>query len=164
MTGKLIIAVWIILYSWLHPVHVSLLNIDLDPKTGKIEIAFKIYSDDFEQIILNKYDVDLDITDKVDPGDKIDAIHRYIDESFELSINGTKIDDWEYIGNQINEEAIWLYYSYLWPKEIEKISVINGIMMDFYEDQTNLVIVNWSDEQNGYRLNNKNREISFILE
>jgi len=38
------------------------------------------------------------------------------------------------------------------------------IMMDFYEDQTNLVIVNWSDEQNGYRLNNKNREISFILE
>jgi len=42
MTGKLIIAVWIILYSWLHPVHVSLLNIDLDAKTGKIEIAFKI--------------------------------------------------------------------------------------------------------------------------
>jgi hypothetical protein len=47
---------------------------------------------------------------------------------------------------------------------MQKISITDGVMMDLYEDQTNLVIVNWSDQQNGYRLNNKNREISFILE
>ena len=162
--STLVVAVWILFFSWMHPVHVSLLNVDLDQKTGKIEIVFKFYSDDFERIIFNKYAIDLDITDKVDPGEKIDAINKYIDESFELSINGMKIDKWEYTGNQINEGAIWLYYTNLWPGEMQKISITNGVMMDLFEDQTNLVIVNCFDQQNGYRLNNKNREITFILE
>jgi hypothetical protein len=162
--STLVVAVWILFFSWMHPVHVSLLNVDLDQKTGKIEIVFKFYSDDFERIIFNKYAIDLDITDKVDPGEKIDAINKYIDESFQLSINGMKIDKWEYTGNQINEGAIWLYYTYLWPGEMQKISITDGVMMDLFEDQTNLVIVNWFDQQNGYRLNNKNREITFILE
>jgi hypothetical protein len=162
--GTLALAVGIWFYSWLHPVHVSLLNIDLDLKTGKIEIVFKFFADDFNRIILNKYNVDLDLTDKVDPGDKIEVIHKYLDESFRFSINGTEIDKWEYTGNQIDETSIWLYFSNLWPDKIQKISITDGVMMDLYEDQTNLVIVNWSDQQNGYRLDNKNREISFILE
>jgi hypothetical protein len=162
--GTMALAVVITLYSWLHPVHVSLLNVDLDPETGKIEIVFKLFSDDFEHIILQKYNVDLDITSKVDPGEKVNAIHKYIYESFELRINGTKIDEWEYVGNQINEEAIWLYYKNLWPGKIEKVSITDEAMMDLYEDQTNLVIVTWRDKQNGYHLDNKNRDISFIIE
>jgi hypothetical protein len=148
----------------LHPVHVSLLNVDLDPDTGKIEIVFKLFSDDFERIILHKYNVALEITSKIDPGEKTYAIHKYINESFELSINGTKIDQWEYKGNQINDEAIWLYYKNLWSGKIQEVSIINEVMMDLYEDQTNLVIVSWRDKQNGYHLNNKNREISFMIE
>ena len=162
--GTMVLAVVITLCSWLHPVHVSLLNVDLDPESGKIEIVFKLFSDDFERIILQKYNVDLDLTSKVDPGEKADAIQKYIDESFELRINGTKIDEWEYVGNQINEEAIWLYYKNLWPGKIEKVSITNEAMMDLYEDQTNLVIVTCRDKQNGYHLDNKNRDISFIIE
>ena len=161
---KFVFAIGVVLYSWLHPVHVSLLNVVLDPRTGNIEIAFKLYSDDFENIIVNKYNIDLDITDKADPGEKIDIIHKYIEESFELSINGTKIDNWEFTGNQSDEESIWLYYKKLWPGQIQKVSIRNEILMDLYEDQTNLVIITWFDKQNGFRLNNKTREISFILE
>lgn len=162
--GTMVLAVVITLCSWLHPVHVSLLNVDLDPESGKIEIVFKLFSDDFERVILHKYNVDLDLTSKVDPGEKADAIQKYIDESFELRINGTKIDKWEYTGNQVNEEAIWLYYKNLWPGKIEKVSITNEALMDLYEDQTNLVIVTCRDKQNGYRLDNKNRDISFIIE
>lgn len=162
--GTLVLAIGIFFYSWLHPVHVSLLNVDLDPKTGKIEIVFKFYSDDFERVILNKYNIDLDIINQVDPGEKIDAIHKYIGESCQISINGTKIDHWEYTGNQINEGAIWLYYQSLWPEKMQTISITDGAMMDLYEDQTNLVIVTCLNKQNGYHLDNKNREISFILE
>jgi hypothetical protein len=161
--GTMALAVVITLCSLLHPVHVSLLNVDLDPEAGKIEIVFKLFSDDFERIILQKYNVDLDITGKADQGEKEDAIHKYIDESFELRINGTKIEKWEYTGNQTDEESIWIYYKNLWPGEMQKVSITNVVLMDLYEDQTNLVIVTWPDKQNGYLLNNKNRDITFIL-
>jgi hypothetical protein len=162
--GTMALAVVMTLISWLHPVHVSLLNVDLFPETGKIEIVFKLFSDDFERIIMDKYNVDLDITSKVDPGEKAEAIHKYIAESFELRINGTKIDNWEYAGCQMNEEAIWLNYKNIWPGKMQEISITDGVAMDFYEDQTNMVIVSWSDTQNGYCLNNKNRDITLILQ
>jgi hypothetical protein len=162
--GTMALAVVITLCSWLHPVHVSLLNVDLDPETGKIEVVFKLFSDDFEKIVLHKYNVDLDLASKLDPGEKADAINKYIYESFELRINGTKIDNWEYTGNQISEDAIWLYYKNLWPGKIEKVSITDAALMDLYEDQTNLVIVSCHDKQNGYHLDNKNRDISFIIE
>jgi hypothetical protein len=164
LMGTMVLAVMMMLFSLLHPVHVSLLNIDLNPETGKIEIVFKLFSDDFERIIMNKYNVDLDITSKVDPGEKTEFINKYIYEAFELRINGIKIDNWEYTGNQMNEEAIWLYYKNLWPGEMKEITVINSVMMDLYEDQTNMVIVSWPGKQNGYCLNNKEREITLIIQ
>jgi len=163
LMGQILLALVIGLYSLLHPVHVSLLSVDLDPETGKIEIVFKLFSDDFERIILNNYNVDLDITSKVDPGEKVDAINKYIAESFEMRINGIKIDDWEYTGNQMNDEAIWLYYKNMWPGKMQEVSITNEIMMDFHEDQTNMVIISWSDTQNGYSLNNKKRDITLVL-
>lgn len=162
--GTMALTVLMALYSWFHPVHVSLLNIDLYPETGKIEIVFKLYSDDFERIILSKYSIDLDITSKIDPGENAEFINRYINESFELKINGTKIDNWEYTGNQMNEEAIWLYYKNIWPGKIKEISVTDSVMMDFFEDQTNMVIIGWPGTQNGYSLNNKNRDITLIIQ
>jgi hypothetical protein len=148
----------------MHPVHVSLLNIDLYPETGRIEVVFKFYSDDFERVIMNKYNVDLDITSKVDPGEKTEFITRYINESFELKINDTKIGNWEYTGNQMNEEAIWLYYKNTWTGNMKEVTVINSVMMDLYEDQTNMVILSWPGKQNGYCLNNKEQEITLLIQ
>ena len=71
--GTLILTVFFILLPFLHPVHVSLLNIDIEPDTRDIQVVFKLFSDDFENIILQKYNVQLDITHKVDPGEKITA-------------------------------------------------------------------------------------------
>jgi len=152
------------MFLWLHPVHVSLLNIDLYPETGRIEIVFKLFSDDFEHLIMNKYNVGLDIINRVDPGDKTEFINKYINEAFELRINGTKIDGWEYTGNQMDEQSIWLYYKNSWPGNMKEVSVTDSVMMDYYEDQTNMVIVSWPGKQNGYCLNNKEREITLIIQ
>ncbi len=161
--GTTALTIVMMMFSWLHPVHVSLLNIDLYPETGSIEIVFKFYSDDFERLIMNKYNVDLDITSKVDPGEKTEFINRYINESFELRINDTKVGTWEYTGNQMNEEAIWLYYKNSWQGNMKEVTVINSVMMDLYEDQTNMVIVSLPGKQNGYCLNNKEREITLLI-
>jgi hypothetical protein len=162
--GTTVLAAVMALYSWLHPVHVSLLNIDLNPETGNIEIVFKLFSDDFQRLIMNKYNVSLDLTGRVDPGDKAQFIHKYIAESFEMMINGTKIDTLEYTGNQMNEEATWLYYKSTFPEKMKEVTIIDSVMMDLFEDQTNMVIVSWPGTQNGYSLNNKNHDITLIIQ
>lgn len=149
--------------SVFHPVHVSVSNVDLFPDQGEIQMSFKIFSDDFENIIKQKYGVQLEITKQVNPGIDTSVVNRYISESFSLSVNGTEIDKLKYVKTQLNEEAIWLFYEYEHTGKIESIKIINSVMMDMFEDQINLVIITCHDKQNGYRLDNKNRIISFKI-
>ena len=153
---------WIL--SWLHPVHVSLLNVDLYTGSGDISLTFKFFSDDFQHIILQRYGTDLDIVNQTDPGDQIGTINKYLEKTFSLEINGTRIAAWEYDKNEMDHQAIWLFYKGKFEDKLQTVSVRYESMMDLYEDQTNLVIVTYDDIQNGYRLDNKNREISIEIQ
>jgi len=154
----------LLISSWLHPVHVSLLNVDLDTGNGDISITFKFFSDDFENIIFQRYGTELDIVNQTDPGKKIEAVNNYLEETFVLEINGTRIAALEYDKNEMNHEAIWLFYRGKYEGKMKTGRVRYESMMDLFDDQTNLVIVTFNDVQNGYRLNNKNREISFKIQ
>ncbi len=153
----------ILLSSWLHPVHVSVTNMDIDPESGLISVAVKLFSDDLQDLINRKYGVLLNITGKEDPGEKIEAVNRYISETFHCTVNGKKTASLVYQELRMNEEAIWLYYNFKAGERIRRLEISNRLMLEKFDDQTNLLILSYSDIQNGYRLNNKNTELSLNI-
>jgi len=163
MVRFLVILITVLLCSFYHPVHVSVSTVDMDIQTGKISVTIKLFSDDFETIVNYKYNANLAISQQVDPGEDIKYINRYIGSAFNLAVNGKSMDDPAFLKNQMNEEAIWLFYEYECSCEIRTVRIMNSLMNDLYADQTNLVIVTYRDKQNGYRLNNKNTEITFKI-
>ena len=146
-----------------HPVHVSVSTVDMDLKTGKINLSIKLFSDDFETIVNHKYNTDLALSRQVDPGDDIKYINEYIKSAFSMAINGEDIDELDFERQEMNEQAIWLFYTYVYEKKIQTVHIVNLLMNDLYQDQTNLVIVCYQDQQKGYRLNNKNTEIALRI-
>jgi len=153
----------VLLSSWFHPVHVSVTNMDFDPESGRINVSIKMFSDDFEDLIYRKYGIQMRITSQEDPGGKVEAVNRYIAGALHCSINGDEPVVLEYLESRLNEEAIWLYYIYDHKGRIRKMKVNNMLMLEKFEDQTNLLIISYNDRQNGYRLNNKNTELSFNI-
>ena len=149
--------------SWFHPVHVSVTNLDLDPVRGKVELSVKIFADDFQDLIMNKYGVQLNIVEQEEPGDGITAINQYMQDALRLVFNGREAARLEYVDSKLNEQAIWLFYHCEFPGRIRKVEVVNRVMLEKFSDQTNLMIVSYEDKQNGYRLDNKNTELSFII-
>jgi hypothetical protein len=149
--------------SWLHPVHVSVTNLDLDPVRGQVELSVKIFADDFQDLILHKYGVQLNLVGQEDPGEKIAAVHQYMQEALRLVFNGEEAADLEFVASELNEEAIWLFYRYDFPGKIRRVDIVNRVMLEKFTDQTNLMIVSYHDKQNGYRLDNKNTELSFNI-
>ena len=63
----------------------------------------------------------------------------------------------------MNEEAIWLFYTREYGGKIRKMMVRNELMLEKFDDQTNLMIVSYRDQQNGYHLNIKNIELPFNI-
>jgi hypothetical protein len=149
--------------SWLHPVHVSVTNLDLDPVRGKVELSVKVFSDDFQDLILHKYGVQLNIVEQEEPGDRITAVNQYMQEALQLVFNGKEEADLKFVESRLNEEAIWLFYQYEHPGRIRKVDIVNRVMLEKFTDQTNLMIVTYNNKQNGYRLDNKTTELSFNI-
>ncbi len=149
--------------SWFHPIHVSVCNMDLDPGNGTVDLSVKIFADDFQDLILHKYAVQLQITGQEKPGDLIDSVNRYIGESLQLEINGKKTTGLKFVESRINEEAIWLSYSYKHDGRIRKLKVRNTLMLETFDDQTNLLILTYNGKQNGYRMDNKTTELTFNI-
>jgi len=157
------LTVWLLCSSWLHPIHVSVSNVDLDPSGGKVELSVKIFADDFQDLILHKYGVQLNIVEQEGPGDKISAVNEYIEEALQLVFNGKETADLQFVEAALNEEAIWLFYRYDHPGKIRKVDIKNRIMLEKFSDQTNLMIITFNEKQNGYRLDNKTTELSFNI-
>ena len=149
--------------AWLHPVHVSVTNLDLDPVRGKVELSVKIFADDFQDLILHKYGVQLNIIEQEDPGDKIAAVNEYMQEALQLVFNGNETADLQFVDAKLNEEAIWLFYRYEHHGKIRKVDIVNRVMLEKFNNQTNLMIVTFNEKQNGYRLDNKTTDLSFNI-
>ena len=149
--------------AWLHPVHVSVTNLDLDPVRGKVELSVKIFADDFQDLILHKYGVQLNIIEQEDPGDKIAAVNEYMQEALQLVFNGNEIADLQFVDAKLNEEAIWLFYRYEHHGKIRKVDIVNRVMLEKFNNQTNLMIVTFNEKQNGYRLDNKTTDLSLNI-
>lgn len=160
VTGMLVL---ILCASWFHPIHVSVTNIDLDPVSGRVDLSVKIFADDFQDLILQKYSVQLNITQQEPPGAKIESVNRYIDEAIRLEINGRETEGLKFVRTKLNEEAIWLYYEYENAARIRKVRVMNKLMLEKFDDQTNLLIVSYDERQNGYRMDNKTTDLTFTI-
>ena len=149
--------------SWHHPIHVSVCNIDLDPGKGTISLAVKIFSDDFQDLILRNYSIQLRITEQESPEDQMETVNRYIWEALQLEINGKETAGLQFQETRLNEEAIWFHYTYEHGSRIRKVKVRNTLMLETFDDQTNLLIVVYDDKQNGYRMDNKTTELTFNI-
>ncbi len=153
----------LLLASWYHPVHVTITNIDLDPGIGTVDLSVKIFADDFQDLILHNYSVQLRITEQESPDGQMETVNRYIGEALKLEINGKDTADIRFMDTRLNEEAIWLHYRYEHGDRIRKLKIRNTLMLETFNDQTNLIIISYDQTQNGYRLNNKNTELTLNI-
>lgn len=143
-----------------HPVHLSVCNIEFT-KNESI-IALKLYSDDFGTVLQNKYNEEF-VLSKADEKPYRDYIISYVSSHLKITFNRNKSLIFNYDYSEVNEGAIWLYFKADNFKSAEKMKIENTLMLDLYEDQTNLLIINNEGKQNGFRFNYQVREHEISL-
>jgi hypothetical protein len=138
-----------------HPIHVAMTTVEYQPKDEHFTVTFKIFYDDFESIIAEKYGVALNLGKPNQSSDVAEWFQRYLDEHFLLTINDSMPLSLKYESEKINESAIWLYCTIPFTGEIKSVTIQNTVMMDLFYDQTNLVIVKIRDFEKGLRFHRK---------
>jgi hypothetical protein len=134
-----------------HPVHVSYTSVDINKDTGEIQVVCKFYTDDLKLLFYHLFERQLAFNpDKELSDDEKNLVYDYFNNSFVLNEKEGRIIDFLYIRKEQNEESIWLYFSgKLANKETVSLKLTNVLLLDLFEDQKNLVILNCKGFEKG---------------
>lgn len=139
----------------LHPIHVSVTEIEMDEKDQRLEIMMRVFIDDFELTLRNKLNQpELDLLAKAE-SDRDAIISKYLENHFKVNLDG-KSQKNGYVGHEQEDLAFIVYIEVPQVKKWKTIQIYNDVIMETHADQSNLVHVTFRDTVKSLRLTKSN--------
>jgi len=144
----------------MHPIHVSITNMEYFPEKNEIEFSTKVFKNDFHLLFIHLKELNIDF-ENIDSVNKYqDEINTYMSTHINIEINNEQMRIYSSVF-KLNDDAIWLSYRCKIKNEIKSIKIINNLLLDLYYDQKNLLIFKFEDQEYAYQFNLEN--IEFII-
>lgn len=146
----------------LHPVHVSITNIDYFPEMRAFRVFIRMYFDDFlldsksgtiDKNIINFSNLN---------ASSGEVVNLYLRDNLTISVDKEqlipKLKDVKLSDNEIN-----LYLDYPTGKEPDVVTVKNTILSRLYGDQSNMIILKINGFAEGFKLTPEMTEHTFHI-
>lgn len=153
-----ILILFISAFNLLHPVHVTITNLDYYPSKNKITLSMKVFESDFQLLFVHLYEQKIDFDDP----ENMKVNQRKINEYFSSHFKIINDPNCSLLFQKIKKEddSIWFYYEALIEKDIKILEISNTIFLDLYFDQKNMLIFNYNQKEKGYLFNlNQTKQI-----
>lgn len=132
-----------------HPLHFSMTNVEYDEEKKGFNISMKLFTDDFQNALIHKFGENISVTNF----DEItNYINDYVNAGFKVLINEEKVSKLAYISYKKHEDAVWINFFLKVDTKIKKVEIENKILMELYENQSNLLIFYYNEVQEGFNL------------
>lgn len=138
--------------SWVHPVHISVSEINYSEKDKALQMTSRIFIDDLELSI--RQDLHDDALDLLKPnnGKTTDQlVSAYLAKHIKIKVDG-KLVQQNYLGSEIEDVAIICYIEMPNIKKLKTIETHNDVIQETHADQSNLVHVSYKGKLKSLRL------------
>ncbi len=148
--------------SVMHPIHTSVTNINYLPEKKAFEISVRLYKNDFQKIIFQKYGYRLNF-EKNPPTDSAKFyMTDYIKRNLIFIVGKKGFNHYQFKDSKVNFEAVWLNLTLPFKKKPSAIILHNSLLYDLFDDQKNLVIFSYLNNEQGFTFS-KNKENEEVL-
>jgi hypothetical protein len=139
----------------LHPIHVSVTEIEMDEKDKRLEIMMRVFADDLELSLRKSLGrPELDILGL--PAADVDRIvSAYLKDHFKISLDN-KAQKNNYLGHELDDLAFIFYIEVPNVRKWKSIQIQNDIIMETHDDQSNLIHVTVGETVRSLRLTRNN--------
>jgi hypothetical protein len=146
----------------MHPLHIATVEIEHNAADKTLEITCKTFWDDFETVLARLNKTKVDLTNDKDKENKNKWIFNYINSHLQLNIDG-KVVPLSFVGFEKEDVVIYSYLQADNIASVKKVSVVNSIMHDMFDDQAEIihVIVNGNRKSTKLDYPAKTAEFSF---
>lgn len=123
-----------------HAFHVSVCEIVFDEEERQLEITHRIFLDDLELGLNQWSDQRVDVLNPSDPKALDELIGKYLSEKTSYQLNGKNMVS-KYLGSEREEAVMYCYQVITDVKKMKALNVTNEVLMDLYDDQSNIIHV-----------------------
>lgn len=131
-----------------HDFHTSITRMDYNAKDKAFEISIRVFTDDLEKALSkdnNGQKIVVINNDKNDP-----LVEKYIRKHFALVTAQKQKKGYSYVGKEQEADATWIYIEIPAQEAVSGFSLQNTIMHDLFDDQINLVNLNYQGQKKSY--------------
>ena len=147
--------------SAVHPVYISVTEINHNPAEKSLEISCKIFTNDFEQTLTKAFNAKVDLFNPKDKAVLDKQITEYMRKHLVLKTDGKPVT-LELVGYEREEDALWSYWQVTnMPNPPKKVDISNSILYDMFNQQINLMHVTVGGQRKSTKVNYPDMAASF---
>ena len=129
-------------FSDYHKFYVSVTEIEHNEKNQTLQVISRVFTDDFENVLKTRYDPAIRLGEKVETPGVNAHIEKYLTQRFAVEVDGTPLKA-KFLGKEYENDMILFYIEIPNVKEMKKIKVKNTLLLDMFEEQKNLIHVEY---------------------
>ena len=155
----LILILPLLAFASAHKFYVTVTNIAYSEKDDAIQITSRIFIDDLEKTLKERYEITAKMATNNELKDADVYIEKYLKSKFIIEINDAQ-KEYTYIGKKYDNDVVVVYLEI--PKvnfpKIKSISATNEVLTDMFEDQQNVVHFKLAGQKKSFVLTRSNNK------
>ena len=150
-------------FTTAHKFYVSVTQIDYIKNEQSVQIISRIFVDDFESLIRERYDDEV-FLDEEGESEKADLyIERYLKSKIKIKINNEDVE-FHFIGKEYELDIMYCYMEIEDVEEIKSFEVVNQILFDKFQEQQNIMRTNINSKKKSFMLTPENDKAKLSFE
>lgn len=146
-------ALWsLLICTTLHPIHVSVTEMEYSEKHKSLQITSRVFIDDLETSVRSQLQQpSLDIVEPKNGLTTDQMAERYLMEHLKIKLDGKPVKI-KYLAHEVEAPAFVFYLEIEKVKRFKSIEVLNNVIQETHDDQSNLVHVTYKGILKSVRL------------
>ncbi|MAN59112.1 MAG: hypothetical protein CMC08_04670 [Flavobacteriaceae bacterium] len=121
-----------------HKFYVSTTNVEYVPQKESIQIITKIFIDDIEDVLQERYAPSISLATKKETKQHAAFLEKYLNEKLTVTVNG-KEAELHYLGREYEIDVVKAYIEITGVKELKSIAIENKLLFELFPDQQNII-------------------------
>ena len=143
--------------SELHPVYVSVVEIEHNKADQSLEMSCRIFTDDFEKTLRGTTRQKVDLINPADKKAMEQLVNQYIQKHLSIKVNGKPVS-LNFVGYEQVEESIQSYYQVNGVSGVKNIMLEDDILYEYKSEQMSIIHITVNGNRKSTRLTNPDKK------
>lgn len=138
-----------------HKFYVSMTKIEYVKEKQSLQIISKIFIDDIEDVLQQRYNPDISIATKKETKKDEQYLTKYILQKLTFSVNGEAVK-LKYIGREYENDMVKIYLEAEGIKSLQGLEITNKVLFEMFPEQQNIIHFKSADSKRSMVLEKDN--------